>query len=50
MCRWQKEALYLMARVCDSSDVLSCLDEREVWRGAVLIREKKVPPLSPLHR
>ncbi|XP_031429597.1 mdm2-binding protein [Clupea harengus] len=39
---WQKEALYLMARVCDSSDVLSCLDEREVWRGAVLIREKKM--------
>lgn len=31
-----------MARVCDSSDVLSCLDERELWRGAVLIREKKV--------
>ncbi|KAL2101925.1 hypothetical protein ACEWY4_003686 [Coilia grayii] len=39
---WQKEATYLMAAVCDSSDVLSCLDERELWRGAVLIREKKL--------
>ncbi|XP_041941678.1 mdm2-binding protein isoform X1 [Alosa sapidissima] len=39
---WQREASYLMARVCDSGDVLSCLDERDVWRGAVLIREKKM--------
>ncbi|XP_063042112.1 mdm2-binding protein isoform X2 [Engraulis encrasicolus] len=39
---WQKEATYLMASVCESADVLSCLDERELWRGAVLIREKKL--------
>ncbi|XP_028841511.1 mdm2-binding protein isoform X2 [Denticeps clupeoides] len=38
---WQKEALYLTADTCGGGDIERCIDERELWRGSVLIREKK---------
>ncbi|XP_045575247.1 mdm2-binding protein isoform X3 [Salmo salar] len=38
---WQKPASNLSARVVDPSSIMTCIDERELWRGGVLIREKK---------
>uniref|UniRef100_A0A672KA23 MDM2 binding protein n=1 Tax=Sinocyclocheilus grahami TaxID=75366 RepID=A0A672KA23_SINGR len=39
---WQKAALYLDARLCSPSVIHSCVDGREIWRGGLHIREKKV--------
>ncbi|XP_036791448.1 mdm2-binding protein isoform X6 [Oncorhynchus mykiss] len=38
---WQKPASNLSARVVHPSSIMTCIDERELWRGGVLIREKK---------
>uniref|UniRef100_A0AAR2KC81 MDM2 binding protein n=1 Tax=Pygocentrus nattereri TaxID=42514 RepID=A0AAR2KC81_PYGNA len=38
---WSTAASYLSARVCSPAAVLDCVDERELWRGALLIRERK---------
>ncbi|XP_056142591.1 mdm2-binding protein [Lampris incognitus] len=38
---WQKTASYLSANLVDSADLDSCIDTRELWRGGLLIREKK---------
>uniref|UniRef100_A0A6Q2YY81 MDM2 binding protein n=1 Tax=Esox lucius TaxID=8010 RepID=A0A6Q2YY81_ESOLU len=38
---WKKPASYLSARVIDPSVLETCIDERELWRGGILIREKK---------
>ncbi|XP_041758466.2 mdm2-binding protein [Coregonus clupeaformis] len=38
---WQKPASNLSASIVDTSGIMTCIDERELWRGGVLIREKK---------
>ncbi|XP_068179800.1 mdm2-binding protein [Antennarius striatus] len=38
---WQKTASYLSADLVESTDLESCIDCRELWRGGLLIREKK---------
>ncbi|XP_062320840.1 mdm2-binding protein isoform X2 [Osmerus eperlanus] len=38
---WQKSASYLSASLMDPSAVETCIDENELWRGGLLIREKK---------
>ncbi|KAM4633825.1 mdm2-binding protein [Polymixia lowei] len=38
---WQKVASYLSAGVVEPADLDSCIDHREMWRGGLLIREKK---------
>ncbi|XP_029307426.1 LOW QUALITY PROTEIN: mdm2-binding protein [Cottoperca gobio] len=38
---WQKAASYLSAALVEIADLHSCLDHRELWRGGLLIREKK---------
>uniref|UniRef100_A0A8C7N8C0 MDM2 binding protein n=1 Tax=Oncorhynchus kisutch TaxID=8019 RepID=A0A8C7N8C0_ONCKI len=38
---WQEPASNLSARVVHPSSIMTCIDERELWRGGVLIREKK---------
>ncbi|KAJ8013215.1 hypothetical protein DPEC_G00050960 [Dallia pectoralis] len=38
---WKKPASCLSARIVDPSGLGDCIDERELWRGGVLIREKK---------
>lgn len=40
--RWQKVASYLNASVAEMSGLDGCVDHEEVWRGALVIREKKV--------
>uniref|UniRef100_A0A673ZPT0 MDM2 binding protein n=1 Tax=Salmo trutta TaxID=8032 RepID=A0A673ZPT0_SALTR len=45
---WQKPASNLSARVVDPRSIMTCIDERELWRGGVLIREKKVRLFSAL--
>lgn len=40
--RWHKVASYLDASVTDSAGLQGCVDHEEVWRGALVIREKKV--------
>lgn len=39
---WQKVASYLSAGLVAPADLDSCVDHREVWRGGLIIREKKV--------
>ncbi|KAL0963376.1 hypothetical protein UPYG_G00305560 [Umbra pygmaea] len=39
--RWKKQASYLSASIVEPSCLDSCVDDRELWRGGVLIREKK---------
>ncbi|CAN9514008.1 unnamed protein product [Ophioblennius macclurei] len=38
---WQKVASSLAAGLVDPADLGSCIDHTEMWRGGVLIREKK---------
>ncbi|KAG7335880.1 hypothetical protein KOW79_000573 [Hemibagrus wyckioides] len=38
---WRTAASYLSSRICSPSDVESCIDASELWRGGLLIREKK---------
>ncbi|MFT7816164.1 mdm2-binding protein-like [Arapaima gigas] len=38
---WQKMTLYMSANMYDPHAFLCCLDENELWRGSILIREKK---------
>uniref|UniRef100_A0A3P9HFK5 MDM2 binding protein n=1 Tax=Oryzias latipes TaxID=8090 RepID=A0A3P9HFK5_ORYLA len=39
--RWQKVASSLGAGLLGPADLFSCIDHREMWRGGLLIREKK---------
>ncbi|KAM3873426.1 mdm2-binding protein [Diretmus argenteus] len=38
---WQKAASYLSATVVEPADLDSCINHRELWRGGLVIREKK---------
>ncbi|KAJ8353813.1 hypothetical protein SKAU_G00213800 [Synaphobranchus kaupii] len=38
---WQKAASYLSAIICGPDKILNCIDDKEFWRGSVLIKEKK---------
>ncbi|XP_069051010.1 mdm2-binding protein [Lepisosteus oculatus] len=38
---WQKTATYLSAHILDPQNLGSCIDVEEIWRGNILIREKK---------
>ncbi|KAI4871608.1 hypothetical protein NFI96_018584 [Prochilodus magdalenae] len=38
---WSTAASYLSAGVCSPAAVLHCIDDRELWRGALLIKERK---------
>lgn len=42
LSRWQKVASYLSADLVEPVDLDSCIDHRELWRGSLVIREKKV--------
>uniref|UniRef100_A0A8C9VZ74 MDM2 binding protein n=1 Tax=Scleropages formosus TaxID=113540 RepID=A0A8C9VZ74_SCLFO len=39
---WQKMASYMSANIYDPHSFLCCIDKNELWRGNILIREKKV--------
>ncbi|KAM3615013.1 uncharacterized protein V6R79_022194 [Siganus canaliculatus] len=38
---WQKAASYLSASLVEPLDLTSCIDHRDLWRGGVVVREKK---------
>ncbi|XP_038153351.1 mdm2-binding protein [Cyprinodon tularosa] len=38
---WEKVASSLSAGLIEPADLFSCIDHRELWRGGLLIREKK---------
>ncbi|KAG7470131.1 hypothetical protein MATL_G00136070 [Megalops atlanticus] len=38
---WQTPASYLSASICSPDALLACIDEKDLWRGSVLIKEKK---------
>ncbi|XP_053182339.1 mdm2-binding protein [Scomber japonicus] len=38
---WQKAASYLSAHLVEPADLGSCIDPSELWRGGLVIREKK---------
>ncbi|KPP78681.1 mdm2-binding protein-like [Scleropages formosus] len=38
---WQKMASYMSANIYDPHSFLCCIDKNELWRGNILIREKK---------
>ncbi|XP_032374786.1 mdm2-binding protein [Etheostoma spectabile] len=38
---WQKAASYITAGLVEPADIHKCLDHRELWRGSLVIREKK---------
>ncbi|CAB1321331.1 unnamed protein product [Coregonus sp. 'balchen'] len=38
---WQKPASNLSASIVDTSGIMTCIDERELWRGGVSHRERK---------
>ncbi|CAL1610786.1 unnamed protein product [Knipowitschia caucasica] len=38
---WQKVALYLNAGLVESAALDRCVDHREMWRGGMIVREKK---------
>lgn len=40
--RWQKMASSISAALVKLADLDSCIDSKEMWRGSLLIREKKV--------
>ncbi|XP_061772132.1 mdm2-binding protein isoform X2 [Nerophis ophidion] len=51
---WRKTASYLSAGLVDSAELRSCIDPSEMWRGGLMVREKKVfqyyaPVLDLLH-
>uniref|UniRef100_A0AAQ4NYF4 MDM2 binding protein n=1 Tax=Gasterosteus aculeatus aculeatus TaxID=481459 RepID=A0AAQ4NYF4_GASAC len=39
---WQKVASYLSAGLVEPADLLNCIDDRELWRGGLVVKEKKV--------
>uniref|UniRef100_A0A3B5MBK9 Uncharacterized protein n=1 Tax=Xiphophorus couchianus TaxID=32473 RepID=A0A3B5MBK9_9TELE len=39
---WEKVASSLSARLLEPADLFNCIDYRELWRGDLVIREKKV--------
>ncbi|XP_023265041.1 mdm2-binding protein isoform X3 [Seriola lalandi dorsalis] len=41
MTGWQKAASYLSAGLVEPGDLDSCVDHRELWRGGLVIRERK---------
>lgn len=45
-CRWQKMASYLCATMMEPAELKNCIDHRELWRGSLVIREKKVGTLD----
>lgn len=45
--RWKKVASYLKASTTESANLDDCVNLDEVWRGALVIREKKVGHLLP---
>nr|XP_020464066.1 mdm2-binding protein [Monopterus albus] len=38
---WQKAAAHLSAGLVDPAELDSCLDNKELWRGSLVVREKK---------
>ncbi|XP_023668063.1 mdm2-binding protein isoform X2 [Paramormyrops kingsleyae] len=38
---WQKMASYLVADIHGQEKLLSCIDQDELWRGSILVRERK---------
>ncbi|KAF1387670.1 hypothetical protein PFLUV_G00082350 [Perca fluviatilis] len=38
---WQKAASYLSAGLVEPADLHNCMDHRELWRGGLVIRERK---------
>uniref|UniRef100_G3NV41 MDM2 binding protein n=1 Tax=Gasterosteus aculeatus aculeatus TaxID=481459 RepID=G3NV41_GASAC len=38
---WQKVASYLSAGLVEPADLLNCIDDRELWRGGLVVKEKK---------
>lgn len=44
---WQQVASYLSASLVEPAKLDSCVDHREMWRGSLVIREKKY--ISELH-
>ncbi|XP_061919359.1 mdm2-binding protein isoform X2 [Entelurus aequoreus] len=38
---WRKTASYLSAGLVDSAELRSCIDPSEMWRGGLMVREKK---------
>ncbi|XP_019946597.2 mdm2-binding protein [Paralichthys olivaceus] len=38
---WQKAASYLSAGLVEPSDLDNCIDHKELWRGGLVIRERK---------
>lgn len=42
VCRWQKMASYLCATLIEPTDLRNHIDSGELWRGALVIREKTV--------
>eukprot|EP00066_Takifugu_rubripes_P014525 XP_011603791.1 PREDICTED: mdm2-binding protein isoform X2 [Takifugu rubripes] len=38
---WQKMASYLCATIIEPAELRNCIDHRELWRGSLVIREKK---------
>nr|XP_057941633.1 mdm2-binding protein isoform X2 [Doryrhamphus excisus] len=38
---WRKMASYLSAGVVESAELRSCIDPSEMWRGGLVVREKK---------
>ncbi|MEQ2202768.1 hypothetical protein XENOCAPTIV_015078, partial [Xenoophorus captivus] len=41
-CWWEKVASCLNAGLIEPADLLNWIDHRELWRGGLVIREKKV--------
>ncbi|XP_061076173.1 mdm2-binding protein isoform X2 [Conger conger] len=39
---WQKTASYFSAILCGPDRILNCIDDKDIWRGSVLIKEKKL--------
>uniref|UniRef100_A0A7N6AY75 MDM2 binding protein n=1 Tax=Anabas testudineus TaxID=64144 RepID=A0A7N6AY75_ANATE len=39
---WQKAASHLSAGLVEPADLDSCIDSKELWRGSLVVRERKV--------
>lgn len=39
-------ASYLCATIMEPAELKNCIDHRELWRGSLVIREKKVGKLD----
>uniref|UniRef100_A0A665SXL7 MDM2 binding protein n=1 Tax=Echeneis naucrates TaxID=173247 RepID=A0A665SXL7_ECHNA len=42
MTGWQKAASYLSAGLLEPADLDTCINHKEIWRGGLVIRERKV--------